>query len=161
MGKPPYYANPRNFRRLAAANELTHYKKGRPFQVVLRRRLRTDRPAARGFSAVNQKRGRRRLSENMGQPSLNWPPGAAVGEFPRGRRIGKVAILRQFARVGQASSQPTGRDRRSDGVWLLRQDSNYDPMVNSDCVNRRADEKVSALGTVADPGRREHFKHTK
>jgi hypothetical protein len=29
-------------------------------------------------------------------------------------------------------------------VWLGKQDSNYDPMVNSDCVNRKADEKTPA-----------------
>jgi len=40
------------------------------------------------------------------------------GNSPGCRRIGKLALSRQFALVGTASSQPAGRDRRSDKIWL-------------------------------------------
>jgi hypothetical protein len=37
---------------------------------------------------------------------------------PGRRRIGKLALSRQFALVGSGSCKPKGRDRRSRGIWL-------------------------------------------
>jgi hypothetical protein len=47
-------------------------------------------------------------------------------------------------RSGDSSSEATIQFLlvRERVFWLGKQDSNYDPMVNSDCVNRKAEEKA-------------------
>ena len=62
-----------------------------------------------------QKRGHQRLSENAGRPCPIWPSEAAAEQFPRVLENWKLGVVAPIRASRAAGSQPTGRDRRSDG----------------------------------------------
>jgi hypothetical protein len=91
--------------------------------------------AALGVAKVAPRKSRQLTgSEAVSVSQRKWADRGSIGRqvwlqgsSRRRRIIGKVALSCQFARVWQGSSQPTARDRRSDGVWLIKQVSNSRP----------------------------------